>query len=236
MPAWPPALLGHCRRFAHAGHSRGGGRNSRRLTRSSVSSWRAGSSGGCSKSGASRHRWRRNCVSIWNAASSASGLCGRGVRAGFVVPFSCKGRGVCPSYNGRRIAQTAAHQSRSRDPAGVRPAVGDFGAQAKALLADGCDASSPTGPRPSPRSRGFVSTRVERLLIAAAARHVTTTRRELRAHGLASSPSSTASARPSIATSTYTRASPMGCFGKEADAPPVFLPARSITAADLAAS
>jgi len=31
------------------------------------------------------------------------------------------------------MAQTAAHQNRSRDPAGVHPAVGDFGAQAKAL-------------------------------------------------------------------------------------------------------
>ena len=28
---------------------------------------------------------------------------------GFVVAFSCKGRGVCPSCNGRRMAQTAAH-------------------------------------------------------------------------------------------------------------------------------
>ncbi len=28
---------------------------------------------------------------------------------GFVVAFSCKGRGVCPSYNGRHMAQTAAH-------------------------------------------------------------------------------------------------------------------------------
>jgi hypothetical protein len=28
---------------------------------------------------------------------------------GFVVAFSCKGRGVCPSCNGRHRAQTAAH-------------------------------------------------------------------------------------------------------------------------------
>jgi hypothetical protein len=28
---------------------------------------------------------------------------------GFVVAFSCKGRGVCPSCNGRHMAQTAAH-------------------------------------------------------------------------------------------------------------------------------
>ena len=31
--------------------------------------------------------------------------CGRGL----VVAFSCKGRGVCPSCNGRHMAQTAAH-------------------------------------------------------------------------------------------------------------------------------
>ena len=30
-------------------------------------------------------------------------------RTGFVVDFSCKGRGVCPSCNGRHMAQTAAH-------------------------------------------------------------------------------------------------------------------------------
>jgi len=30
-------------------------------------------------------------------------------RTGFVVAYSCKGRGVCPSCNGRHMAQTAAH-------------------------------------------------------------------------------------------------------------------------------
>jgi hypothetical protein len=32
-----------------------------------------------------------------------------GCRTGFVVAFSCKGRGVCPSSSGRHMAQTAAH-------------------------------------------------------------------------------------------------------------------------------
>ena len=32
-----------------------------------------------------------------------------GCGKGFVVAFSCKGRGVCPSCNGRHMAQTAAH-------------------------------------------------------------------------------------------------------------------------------
>jgi hypothetical protein len=36
------------------------------------------------------------------------GLC-TGCGAGFVVAFSCKGRGVCPSCNGRHMVQTAAH-------------------------------------------------------------------------------------------------------------------------------
>jgi hypothetical protein len=32
-----------------------------------------------------------------------------GCGQGFVIAFSCKGRGVCPSCNGRHMAQTAAH-------------------------------------------------------------------------------------------------------------------------------
>ena len=32
-----------------------------------------------------------------------------GCGTGFVIAFSCKGRGVCPSCNGRHRAQTAAH-------------------------------------------------------------------------------------------------------------------------------
>ena len=27
----------------------------------------------------------------------------------FLIAYSCKGRGVCPSYNTRRMAETAAH-------------------------------------------------------------------------------------------------------------------------------
>ena len=38
----------------------------------------------------------------------ARALC-TGCGQGFVVAFSCKGRGVCPSCNGRHMAQTAAH-------------------------------------------------------------------------------------------------------------------------------
>jgi len=38
-------------------------------------------------------------------ARARCGSCGHD----FLVDFSCKGRGVCPSCNGRRMAQTAAH-------------------------------------------------------------------------------------------------------------------------------
>jgi hypothetical protein len=38
----------------------------------------------------------------------ARALC-TGCGQGFVVAFSCKGRGVCPTCNGRHMAQTAAH-------------------------------------------------------------------------------------------------------------------------------
>ena len=50
-------------------------------------------------------------------------------RTGFVVAFSCKGRGVCPSCNGRHMAQTAA-SCRSCDSTGARTAVGDLRAEA----------------------------------------------------------------------------------------------------------
>jgi hypothetical protein len=38
----------------------------------------------------------------------ASAWCA-GCGQGFVIAFSCKGRGVCPSCNGRHMAQAAAH-------------------------------------------------------------------------------------------------------------------------------
>jgi hypothetical protein len=54
-------------------------------------------------------------------------------RTGFVVAFSCKGRGVCPSCNGRHMARDGRPPRRSRHPAGARAAVGDLRAQAEAL-------------------------------------------------------------------------------------------------------
>ena len=63
-------------------------------------------------------------------------------RTGFVVAFSCKGRGVCPSCNGRHMAQPAAHLVDHVIP-GARAAVGDLGAEALARHAG----------RPTPRRR-----------------------------------------------------------------------------------
>ena len=55
-----------------------------------------------------------------------------GCGTGFVVAFSCKGRGVCPYCNGRHMARDRRPSRRSRHPAGARAAVGDFGAEATA--------------------------------------------------------------------------------------------------------
>ena len=49
-----------------------------------------------------------------------------GCGTGFVIAFSCKGRGVCPSCNGRHMARDRYASRRSRHPAGTRAAVGDF--------------------------------------------------------------------------------------------------------------
>ena len=56
---------------------------------------------------------------------------------GFVVAFSCKGRGVCPSCNGRRMAQTAAHLvDRVIPPVPVRQWVISVPKRLRCFLAD----------------------------------------------------------------------------------------------------
>ena len=79
----------------------------------------------------------------------------------FVVAFSCKGRGVCPSCNGRRMAQAAAHLvDRVTPPVSVRQWVISVPKRLRCFLAD----------RPSAvaaLTRIFIS-RVERLLCTAA--------------------------------------------------------------------
>jgi hypothetical protein len=56
-----------------------------------------------------------------------------GLPPGFVVAFSCKGPGGCPSCNGRHMARDRGRPRRSRHPAGARAAVGDLRTQAEAL-------------------------------------------------------------------------------------------------------
>ena len=53
----------------------------------------------------------------------ARGRC-TGCGQAFVVAFSCKGRGVCPSCNGRHMAQTAAHLVDHVIPPPISPARG----------------------------------------------------------------------------------------------------------------
>ena len=63
-------------------------------------------------------------------------------RTGFVVAFSCKGRGVCPSCNGRHMAQTAAHLAdHIIPPVPVRQCVISVPKRSRGFLAD--------RPRPS---------------------------------------------------------------------------------------
>jgi hypothetical protein len=71
-------------------------------------------------------------------------LCFRFARArctgcgqGFVVAFSCKARGVCPSCNGRHMAQTAAHLSdHVIPPVPVRQWVISVPKRLRGMLAD----------------------------------------------------------------------------------------------------
>ncbi len=58
-------------------------------------------------------------------------------RTGLVVAFSCKGRGVCPSCNGRHMPQTAAHLvDHVIPPVPVRQWVISVPKQSRGMLAD----------------------------------------------------------------------------------------------------
>ena len=115
----------------------GVGPRRRRFTKSSPRTSRAGLSGEKRLSGAYRPTSRTNSAAISSAGSSASHfaqpVC-MTCRTGFVVAFSCKGRGVCPSSSGRHMARDGRPPRRSRHPAGARAAVGDLRAEAIAGL------------------------------------------------------------------------------------------------------
>ena len=156
-----------------------------------------------------------------------------GCGQGFVVAFSCKGRGVCPSCNGRHMAQTAAHLAdHVIPPVPVRQWVISVPKRLRGMLAD--------RPRPSPPSRRSFLTRSSDCSAAAA--------------GVMSDAATPASARPRLGGISFLHrfGSALnhhvhlhacvtdGVFVPAADqagsdAPPTFLPARPITPADLAA-
>jgi hypothetical protein len=82
-------------------------------------------------------------------------------RTGFVVAFSCKGRSVCPSCNGRRMAQTAAHLAdHVIPPVPVRQWVISVPKRLRGMLAD--------RPRAGAATTKIFLDEIEWLLLAAA--------------------------------------------------------------------
>jgi hypothetical protein len=162
----------------------------------------------------------------------ARALC-TGCGQGFVVAFSCKGRGVCPSCNGRHMTQTAAHLAdHVIPPVPVRQWVISVPKRLRGMLADRPAAVAAL-------TRIFLD-EIERLLCAAA--------------GVTEAANTPASAHPRLGGISFLHrfGSALnhhvhlhacvtdGVFmpaadGAGTDAPPAFLPARSITQADLAA-
>jgi len=83
-----------------------------------------------------------------------------GCGKGFVVAFSCKGRGVCPSCNGRHMAQTAAHLAdHVIPPVPVRQWVISVPKRLRVMLAD--------RPQAVAVLTKIFLTEIERLLLAA---------------------------------------------------------------------
>jgi hypothetical protein len=156
-----------------------------------------------------------------------------GCGQGFVIAFSCKGRGVCLSCNGRHMAQTAAHLvDHVIPPAPVRQWVISVPKRLRGFLADRPAAVAAL-------TRIFIE-EIERLLGAAA--------------GVTSDASGPAAARPRLGAVSFLHrfgsalnhhmhlhvCATEGVFvpaadGAGCDASPAFLPARPINQADLAA-
>jgi hypothetical protein len=156
-----------------------------------------------------------------------------GCGQGFVIAFSCKGRGVCPSCIGRHMAQTAAHLvDHVIPPVPVRQWVISVPKRLRGFLADRPAAVAAL-------TRIFIE-EIERLLGAAA--------------GVTSDASGPAAARPRLGAVSFLHrfgsalnhhmhlhvCATEGVFvpaadGAGCDASPAFLPARPINQADLAA-
>ena len=154
-------------------------------------------------------------------------------RTGFVVAFSCKGRGVCPSCNGRHMAQTAAHLVDHVIPlVPVRQWVISVPKRLRGMLAD--------RPRAVAALTKIFLAEIERLLCAAAggtrdADAPTSARPRLGGisflHRFGSALNHHVHVHACVTDGVFVPATAeAGC-----DAPPAFLPARPITQADLAA-
>jgi len=153
-------------------------------------------------------------------------------RTGFVVAFSCKGRGVCPSCNGRHMTQTAAHLAdHVIPPVPVRQWVISVPKRLRGMLAD--------RPRAIAALTKIFLDDIERTLITAS--------------GVTAAADTPSASRPRLGGISFLHrfgsalnhhvhlhacvtdgvfvpaADDAGC-----DAPPAFLPARAITPADLA--
>jgi len=153
-------------------------------------------------------------------------------RTGFVVAFSCKGRGVCPSCNGRHMAQTAAHLAdHVIPPVPVRQWVISVPKRLRGFLAD--------RPRAIAGVTRIFLDEIERTLITAS--------------GVTAAADTPSASRPRLGGISFLHrfGSALnhhvhlhacvtdGVFRPAADqaggdAPPAFLPARPITQPDLA--
>jgi len=154
-------------------------------------------------------------------------------RTGFVVAFSCKGRGVCPCCNGRHMAQTAAHLAdHVIPPVPVRQWVISVPKRLRGMLAD--------RPRAVAALTKIFLDEVERLLCAAAgvpeAANTPSASRPRHGgisflHRFGSALNNHVHLHACVTDGVFVPAADLaGC-----DAPPTFLPARPVTQADLAA-
>jgi hypothetical protein len=152
---------------------------------------------------------------------------------GFVVAFSCKGRGVCPACNGRHMAQTAAHLAdHVIPPVPVRQWVISVPKRLRGFLAD----------RPAAvavLTKIFLD-EIERLLLAASggtpdADMPKAARPRLGGisflHRFGSALNHHVHLHACVTDGVFVPAADQA----DCDAPPAFLPARPITQADLAA-
>ena len=150
----------------------------------------------------------------------------------FVVAFSCKGRGVCPSCNGRHMAQTAAHLAdHVIPPVPVRQWVISVPKRLRGMLADRPAAVNAL-------TKIFLA-EIERTLITAsgvtaAADTPSASRPRLGAvsflHRFGSALNHHVHLHACVTDGVFVPAAAEAAC----DTPPAFLPARSITQADLA--